>query len=84
MLSGALVAANFVSDAVQAEEKTNSSHDESKFFAAVFTIELAMNLYAHWLMPFFRDGWNYLDILSVVASLLALFSSINFGPIRYF
>jgi hypothetical protein len=28
------------------------------FFTGLFTIELLINLFAHWLVPFFCSGWN--------------------------
>ena len=42
------------------------------FFTAVFTVELAINLYAHWIRPFFSDGWNGFDFIVVSLSLIAL------------
>jgi hypothetical protein len=27
------------------------------FFTAIFAFELCLVIYAHWLMPFFSDGW---------------------------
>ena len=41
-------------------------------FTAVFTAELLVNAYAHWLAPFVRDGWNVFDTIVVTLSLVAL------------
>ncbi len=45
------------------------------FFTAIFTVELAINAYAHWFRPFMLDGWNMFDSIVVSLSLVAL------GPI---
>jgi hypothetical protein len=41
-------------------------------FNALFAVELALNLYSHWLLEFFRNPWSVLDLLVVVLSLLTL------------
>ena len=38
------------------------------FFTAVFTVELAINLFAHWLKPFLCNPWSLLD--AFVAALI--------------
>jgi hypothetical protein len=42
------------------------------FFTAVFTVELAINLFAHWLKPFLCNPWSLLDAFVVLMSLAAL------------
>jgi hypothetical protein len=42
------------------------------FFTIVFTVELALNMYAQWFRPFFSDGWNLLDLGVVAFSLIGL------------
>jgi hypothetical protein len=42
------------------------------FFTAIFAVELAINLFAHWLRPFVRNAWSMLDALVVLMSLVAL------------
>ncbi len=42
------------------------------FFTITFTVELLLNLYAQWFQPFFRDGWNMLDLVIVAISLIGL------------
>jgi hypothetical protein len=42
------------------------------FFTIVFTVELALNMYAQWFRPFFSDGWNLLDLVVVAFSLIGL------------
>ena len=45
-------------------------------FTSIFTFELAMNVYAHWLRPFLTNWWNALDVVIIILSLVAL------GPIN--
>ncbi len=47
------------------------------FFTAYFTVELILNVYAHWLRAFIFSGWNHLDIFVVLMSLLDLSDSVN-------
>ena len=28
------------------------------FFTAIFTVELSVNLFSHWLVPFISNGWS--------------------------
>ena len=41
----------------------------------MFTIELGLNLFCNWFREFFSIGWNVLDLVVVILSLVAL------GPI---
>jgi hypothetical protein len=41
-------------------------------FTVVFAVELAINLFAHWLRPFLRDGWSLFDLIVVTVSLASL------------
>ena len=41
-------------------------------FTSMFTIELGLNLFCHWLQEFFTSGWNVLDLVVVSLSLVAL------------
>ena len=45
------------------------------WFTIVFTIELVINMTAHWCWPFWNDGWNVFDFIVVTVCLLATFSS---------
>jgi voltage-gated sodium channel len=42
------------------------------FFTIIFTVELAINAFAHWFHPFITDGWNVFDCIVVTLSLVAL------------
>ena len=42
------------------------------FFTIIFTVELAINAFAHWFRPFVSDGWNAFDCIVVSLSLVAL------------
>ena len=44
------------------------------FFTLIFTIELGINLFANWKRKFVKNGWNWLDLLIVIMSL------VDFGP----
>ena len=35
-------------------------------FTVVFTVELMVNMTAHWLWAFWRDGWNQFDFIVVM------------------
>ena len=45
-------------------------------FTAIFTAELLVNLFAHWLWPFLSNPWSLLDAFVVLMSLVAL------GPVN--
>ncbi len=45
-------------------------------FTAVFTLELLVNMYAHWFRPFWQDGWSIFDFFVIALSLVAL------GPVE--
>jgi hypothetical protein len=42
------------------------------FFTIIFTVELAINAFAHWFRPFFADMWSQLDAFVVAMSILPL------------
>lgn len=88
LLVAALICANFASNAFEAEmngrlvdEHGNPSatqislNNADLFFTVVFTIELAINMYAHLLWEFLGDGWSLFDFLIVTISVTAVFSS---------
>lgn len=41
-------------------------------FTITFSLELLMNMYAHWIWAFWRSNWNIFDFLIVVISLVSL------------
>jgi hypothetical protein len=41
-------------------------------FTVIFTVELSVNLFAHWWKPFWRDPYNVFDFFIVIASVIAL------------
>ena len=47
-----------------------------EFFTIIFAVELAINAFGHWFLPFVSDGWNFFDCLVVSMSLVAL------GPVK--
>ncbi len=41
-------------------------------FTAVFTVELAINAFAHWFWPFLTDVWSQVDVFVVAMSIVPL------------
>lgn len=41
-------------------------------FTLIFTVELILNVVAHWFLPFWKDAWNCFDFVVVGVSLLGL------------
>lgn len=52
------------------------------FYNVSFSVELAMNLYAHWFLPFWQSGWNIFDFVTVAISWLFQFDLPLPGPLR--
>mmetsp|Transcript_52361 Transcript_52361/g.109235 ORF Transcript_52361/g.109235 Transcript_52361/m.109235 type:complete len:514 (-) Transcript_52361:54-1595(-) len=46
--------------------------DLDSAFTAIFTVELLINMFAHWFMPFFSDMWCMFDLFIVSMSLISL------------
>lgn len=42
------------------------------FFTIIFTVELGINMFAHWWWLFWADGWNWFDFIVVFVSLLSM------------
>ena len=38
-------------------EEVQALERADMFFTVAFTVELCVNMYAHWCRTFFRDGW---------------------------
>jgi len=66
-----LIGANFVTNMVekeidpQGEKYADVFEIFGHFYNACFTIELIVNLYAHWFKQFWMDGWNIFDFIVV-------------------
>jgi len=41
-------------------------------FTTLFVVELCWNAASHWFWPFVREGWNWLDMVVVVGSVISL------------
>jgi hypothetical protein len=50
---------------------TESMEKIELFFTVAFTIELLMNFFANYFLPFFRSPWNIFDLLVVIICWLA-------------
>ncbi|KAK3288080.1 hypothetical protein CYMTET_4434 [Cymbomonas tetramitiformis] len=70
-----LIVINFVINA--AEKQVDPGVGEDIFaalelaFTIIFCVELAFNMYAYWIKPFFSISWNIFDFLVVAVSVLS-------------
>lgn len=54
-------------------------------FNILFLIELIVNIYAHWLVPFWKSGWNIFDVFIVGVSWVSmLFDAPGIAVLRLF
>jgi hypothetical protein len=66
-----IIGANFATNMVQAQVDPYNEKYKNVFaifelvYNILFTIELMVNLYAHWFCPFFESGWNVFDCIVV-------------------
>jgi len=66
-----LIGANFLTNIVEKEiDPHGNKHTDAfgafgLFYNVCFTIELAVNMYAHWLKAFWKSGWNVFDFVVV-------------------
>jgi len=75
-----LIAANFICFMIEAEIDPLGEVEEYRrvwrilvyVYNISFTIELAVNMYGHWLVPFWSDGWNIFDIVIVAIGLMEI------------
>ena len=85
ILVSLLILANFMANALECQYKLSLVNDDGtptafgqtliyldKFFTWVFTLELLLNLYAHWKDEFVKDGWNNFDLFVVATGHIAL------------
>jgi hypothetical protein len=81
-----VIGANFLTNIVEATfdpQKTKYGKTFGGldlFYNIVFTVELAINLYAFWFTPFWKSGWNVFDFLVVTIGLLTTFEVPLPGP----
>jgi hypothetical protein len=75
----ALIFINFFLDVIQAEMQPAPDSDAARAFHAtdilftcLFALDLLINLLAHSLLPFLRQGWNLLDLLVISLSIASL------------
>eukprot|EP00240_Pyramimonas_obovata_P003206 CAMPEP_0118957174 /NCGR_PEP_ID=MMETSP1169-20130426/61960_1 /TAXON_ID=36882 /ORGANISM="Pyramimonas obovata, Strain CCMP722" /LENGTH=622 /DNA_ID=CAMNT_0006905229 /DNA_START=394 /DNA_END=2262 /DNA_ORIENTATION=- len=74
-----LIMGNFIANAAEAQV-TSGDQEElflilEIFFAAAFTVELAINLTAFWWREFCASAWNWFDTLVVIVSILNVSAS---------
>ena len=76
----ALIFANFVANAMNAQGlfsgDAQAFYNLEIFFIVAFTIELSWNLYGSFWWPFWRDAWNWFDVVVVVSVAEGLHSRI--------
>jgi hypothetical protein len=51
------------SQAAAAAESQQLYNTADVVFASLFTVELLLNMAAHLFLPFFRDVWNWFDMV---------------------
>ena len=51
-------------------------------FNIIFTFELVVNMYGHWLRPFWVSGWNQFDVVVVAVGILSLVRAPLPGPLK--
>jgi hypothetical protein len=54
--STSIASATALSTAISSSDFSRIQESVNLFFTAVFTLELILNVYAHWLWPFFQNG----------------------------
>jgi len=66
-----LIGANFLTNMIEKQiDPVGNRHNQvfkalDLFYNIAFTLELWVNMYAHWMKPFFRSGWNVFDLVVV-------------------
>eukprot|EP00811_Abedinium_folium_P022767 NODE_3220_length_2072_cov_20.916195.p1 GENE.NODE_3220_length_2072_cov_20.916195~~NODE_3220_length_2072_cov_20.916195.p1 ORF type:complete len:448 (-),score=96.64 NODE_3220_length_2072_cov_20.916195:729-1928(-) len=71
-----LIVANFLMNMVEKQiDPTRDSYASTwdsleLFFTLIFTVELLLNMYGSWSMPFWHSGWNVFDFVVVSIGLL--------------
>jgi len=71
-----LIAANFLTNIVEKEIDPVGDRYSSTFagfelfYNICFTLELVINMYAHWLRPFWSSNWNVFDVVVVSIGLI--------------
>lgn len=52
------------------------------FYNVCFTVELAINMYSHWLWHFWKSGWNVFDFVVVMIGVLTMLKLPLPGPLK--
>lgn len=79
VLIACLIGANFLTNIVEKEIDPSGTKYEDVFqifehcYNVAFTIELGINLYAHWWFTFWRSGWNIFDVVVVAIGIITTF-----------
>jgi len=82
-----LIFANFFANCIQKQMDPFDRVYPDEFaiiedaFNIIFTLELAINMYAHWCWPFWSSGWNQFDVLVVAVGILSLARATLPGPL---
>lgn len=83
MLVALLIGLSFVTNVLEVQlnpaetdlELTRLFSDVDIVFTVLFVLELLLNLFVHWLRPFFQEWWNIFDFVVVSVSVISLFTS---------
>mmetsp|Transcript_93832 Transcript_93832/g.148214 ORF Transcript_93832/g.148214 Transcript_93832/m.148214 type:complete len:371 (-) Transcript_93832:65-1177(-) len=73
-----LIGANFLTNIVEKEIDPSGKKYETAFdvfeyvYNVLFTVELIINMYAHWFWLFWKSGWNIFDVIVVTIGLVTM------------
>lgn len=71
-----IIGANFLTNIIEKQiDPSGTQYSDGfaafdLFYNIVFTIELGVNMYAHWWRPFFDSGWNWFDLTVVTIGIV--------------
>lgn len=79
IIFGSVIVVSYVFAIIESEMRPDEGSSLSMtlfvfeaLFTAIFGIELVINLFGNWLIPFFRSPWNVFDAVVVFRSVLGL------------
>lgn len=80
ILVAVLILVNFIVNAAEAQVQAEDSNSLQfkifkgfeLLFTSIFTVELVINMHAHWWRDFWYSGWNVFDFIVVMISLVSL------------
>lgn len=76
VLVACLIGANFLTNIIEKEIDAHGTKYTSTFggfelfYNICFTLELGINMYSHWLRPFWASNWNIFDVVVVTIGIV--------------